>query len=94
MQGFHIIKTAKAFFKGIYNMEFLRAKGISRIALYECLACLDANSSHASMRMSRMPRCETLEIPVFSCLFILPPTLKKVIFFVILANILLINKEV
>ena len=132
MQGFRITKTAKAFFKGIYNTEFLRANGMFRIALCEWLACLDAKVLHRSvrrscmprceclalpdakvlhcsvrmsrmapcefshrlMRMSRMAPCECLEIPVFSCLFILPPTLKKVIFFVILANILLINKEV
>gem|GEM_PF-2234040 len=38
----------------------------------EGLACLDANVSYASMRESRIGRCETLEIPAFSCLFILP----------------------
>ena len=60
MQSFRIIKTAKAFFKGIYNAEFLRAKGISRIALYECLVSPYTNVSHASMRIVRMPRCEGL----------------------------------
>ena len=44
----------------VQRSHFLRAKGISRIALCECLACLDANVSHASMRMPRMPRCEGL----------------------------------
>ena len=60
MQSFRIIKTAKAFFKGIYNAEFLRAKGMSRMPRCEGLALLGANVSHASMRMSRMPRCEGL----------------------------------